>query len=123
MSRRSEALPREARLTNRTDFESVKKEGKWIRGDSFDLIAAANRYERMRLGIIVPLYSHSVAERNRLKRRVREVMRRLVLPRAAGSYDIVVKARRSAYALDYGGIREVITCLAGNLEGNRSHHE
>lgn len=53
---------------------------------------------------MVPRHKHSAVERNRLKRRLREILRQSVLPRldAAGlALDVVVRARREAYGADF----------------------
>jgi ribonuclease P protein component len=61
-----------------------------------------------RLGVIVPRHGASAVARNRLRRRVREIARRQVLPQL-GPVDLVVRARAGAYqaqpealALDLG---------------------
>jgi ribonuclease P protein component len=49
---------------------------------------------------VVPKHKHTGVERNRVKRRLREILRREVLPRldAAGlNLDVLVRARREAY--------------------------
>ena len=52
------------------------------------------------MGIIVPKHRRRIVERNRLKRRLREIGRIEVLPRLReGSLDVdvLVRARREAY--------------------------
>jgi ribonuclease P protein component len=59
--------------------------------------------------VIVPKHRHTVAERNRVKRRLREALRLEVLPRleAAGiPADVLVRARREAYGAPYGVLRD-----------------
>lgn len=118
--RRSEALPRDVRITKKADFERGKGEGVWIRGSSFDLIFKKGPLDVTRLGIIVPLYSHKVVERNRLKRIVREVMRRFVMPEMIEPYDIVVKAKRNAYEADYKSIQLELRGLASKFREGRN---
>ena len=58
--------------------------------------------------MIVPKHRHRVVDRNRLKRRLREVARTEVLPRlreAPGGVDVIVRARREAYAATYEELR------------------
>jgi ribonuclease P protein component len=47
--------------------------------------------------VIVPRFAHTAPERNRLRRRVREICRRAVLPVLATPLDVAVRARRGAY--------------------------
>ena len=48
------------------------------------------------MGVIVPRHGGTVVARNRLRRRLRELLRRRVL-RRAGAADLVARARASAY--------------------------
>jgi ribonuclease P protein component len=105
MSRKSEALPGEARITKKKDYERIKREGVWIRGENFDVIVARAPGKISRLGLIVPLHSHNVVERNVLKRRLRELMRRKFLPDMRDARDVVVRARKKAYDKDYESVR------------------
>lgn len=57
-----------------------------------------------RAGLIVPRYSHSAVERNRVKRRLREIVRQHVLP-AIRRHDFVVRALPSAYVASFGDLR------------------
>jgi ribonuclease P protein component len=63
------------------------------------------------LGLIVPKHGRRIVDRNVLKRRLREIGRRQILVdlNAAGlSVDVLVRARRSAYEVDFEGLsREV----------------
>jgi ribonuclease P protein component len=105
MAERSEALPLVARIRKHEEFERVKREGLWSRGRLFDVITAAGRGECSRLGLIIPLHSHTIVERNRLKRRTREVARRFLLPRLESISDLVVRARKEAYQADFESLK------------------
>lgn len=53
---------------------------------------------------MVPRYGHNAVRRNRVKRRLKEALRREILPRldaAGASTDIIVRARREAYGTSY----------------------
>jgi ribonuclease P protein component len=53
-----------------------------------------------RLGVIVPKHGRRIVERNLLKRRLREIGRRRLLPeleRRGVAVDVLVRARRAAY--------------------------
>ena len=56
-----------------------------------------------RVGIIVPRHKHSAVDRNRLKRRLREVVRLHLLPAlaAAPAVDLVVRAMPEAYGATF----------------------
>jgi ribonuclease P protein component len=83
-----------------------------------DVFLAPSPVGFSRLGVIVPKHGRSIVERNRLKRRIREVGRRAVLPDAARlglAVDVLVRARAEAYGAGYaaieGGIREAVEGL------------
>jgi ribonuclease P protein component len=59
------------------------------------------------VGIVVPRHQHSAVDRNRLKRRLRELVRLELLPmlRAQPSVDLAIRARREAYATNVDGLR------------------
>lgn len=57
-----------------------------------------------RMGMIVPRFQFSAVARNRLRRRIREVWRREVRPAQPG-WDLVVRARREAYAAPFAVLR------------------
>jgi ribonuclease P protein component len=61
-----------------------------------------------RTGIIVPKYQSNAIERNRLRRRLREIVRR-ELQRRLPAIDLVVRARRSAYAASFAVLRAELT--------------
>jgi ribonuclease P protein component len=61
-----------------------------------DISWCANELEHPRLALVVPRYGRPAVERNRLRRRIREIGRRRILPRLA-PVDVVVRARTAAY--------------------------
>jgi ribonuclease P protein component len=56
------------------------------------------------VGFVIPKYKHSGVERNRLKRRLRELIRLEVLPGLA-PVDLVFKALPVAYARNFDTLR------------------
>jgi ribonuclease P protein component len=63
---------------------------------------------------VVPKYGHTSVERNKLKRRLRELARRQLLPVAA-SCDVLVRARREAYQAPFDRLRGDIESVAAQL--------
>ena len=58
---------------------------------------------------MVPLHRHGTVERNRLKRRLREIARLELLPRLderGMQHDVLVRARREAYDVDFTTLRD-----------------
>jgi len=73
--------------------------------------------ESARAGIVVPRYGHTIVERNRLKRRLREFVRTEWLVEAQSQKpapEILVRARPAAYDADARALREAFgRCLGG----------
>jgi ribonuclease P protein component len=98
---RSERLPRDARIRASSDIGALIERGKRRRTRCLDVFFAASPASRSRLGLIVPKHGRRVVDRNLLKRRLREIGRREILPalEAMGvRADVLVRARRDAYA-------------------------
>ena len=77
--------------------------GKRKRTRSLDVFFASSPASRSRLGLIVPKHGRRIVDRNLLKRRLREIGRRQVLPwlEARGlRVDVLVRARGAAYGSD-----------------------
>jgi ribonuclease P protein component len=64
--------------------------------------------------VVVPKHGRSSVDRNKLKRRLREVLRLEVMPRLADSnaaVDVLVRARREAYAASYEQLNDELVEL------------
>ena len=53
-----------------------------------------------RIGIVVPKHRRRIVDRNRVKRRLREIVRTRVLPELNG-IDLLIRARPEAYASSF----------------------
>ena len=58
--------------------------------------ASASLFSHPRVGIVVPKHRHKVVARNRVKRRLRELVRTALLP-DLGSIDLLIRAKPAAY--------------------------
>ncbi len=61
-----------------------------------DISWRPNELGHPRLGMVIPLFGHGAVERNQVRRRIREISRRRILPLVKG-LDLVVRSRRKAY--------------------------
>jgi ribonuclease P protein component len=68
---------------------------------------------------VVPKHQHSAVDRNRLKRRLRELSRTELLPSiaSAASVDVVIRARREAYDAGFGALGTDLRTVADRLAG------
>lgn len=88
----------------------MRREGKRFRTPRLEIRYIASLSLLPRVGIIVPRHKQSAVARNRVKRRLRELVRCAFLPALATSpsMDIVVRAAPEAYDAD-------VATLAGDL--------
>jgi ribonuclease P protein component len=80
-------------------------QGKRRRTDHLDLFLRPSPVGSSRLAVIVPRLRHSAVQRNRLRRRLREIGRRQVLPALAEPTDVAVRARPRAYTARFETLR------------------
>lgn len=80
-----------------------------MRTEYFEVRALASPLAHPRVGLIVPRHRHTAVDRNRLKRRLREVVRVRWLRRLP-PVDLVVRARPNAYQASF---RAIESDLAG----------
>ena len=90
-----EGLPRRQRLSRASDIQAVIQSGSRSRTPRIELYWTSNRAGYPRLGVIVPRYGATAVARNRLRRRLREYLRRRLAE--LGGRDVVVRARSRAY--------------------------
>ena len=107
MHQESRAFPRSHRLTRGSDLQVVRREGKRIRTEHLEVRALASLLPHPRVGVIVPRYKHSAVDRNRLKRRLREIIRTSLVPEFAqhASADVVIRALPHAYEASFETLR------------------
>ena len=84
-----------------------------------DVRVIASPLARSRVGIVVPRHQHTAVERNKLKRRLRELVRTELLPAVAGaaSADMVIRARREAYGATFAALGMDVRAAAERVAG------
>lgn len=63
----------------------------------------------------MPRYKHSAVDRNRLKRRLREIVR-LHMLRAMPPVDVVVRARPAAYQAPFAELRDELLSVREKID-------
>jgi ribonuclease P protein component len=79
-----------------------------------DVRAIASPLGHPRVGVVVPRYSGSAVDRNRVKRRLRELVRTRLLPTAL-SADVVIRARRDAYSASFDALTADVMRVCAQL--------
>ena len=87
-----------------------------MRAGAFELRVGASPLAVPRVGWIVPKYKHGSVERNRVKRRLREVVRLEWLP-VLPPCDVVIRALPPAYGLDFAAFRRDLRKALVRLPG------
>jgi ribonuclease P protein component len=73
--------------------------------------ASASLLLHPRVGVVVPKHRHRIVERNRVKRRLRELVRLALLPRLEGT-DILIRAKPEAYDSSFGQLAGDLTAIS-----------
>ena len=69
----------------------------------------------VRVGIVVPLHGHSSVDRNKVKRRLRELVRHHLIDLQSG-VDIILKASEDSYVKSFGDLRSDVESMRLLLE-------
>jgi ribonuclease P protein component len=108
-------LPRSARITRSGEIRALLRRGKRSRTAHLDVFDSASPASFPRIGVVVPRVKQPVVARNRLKRRLREVLRTEVLPRLQEAElwrDVLVRVRPEAYRAAFRDLRAELTAWA-----------
>jgi ribonuclease P protein component len=111
-------MPRASRIRKTRDIRTILRRGKRRRTAHLDVFLSSSPVSRCRWGLIVPKHRHTIVERNRLKRRLREVGRTEVLPRLwreGLAVDVLVRARREAYGAGFRELRDELLAMTEGL--------
>ncbi|HEV2182443.1 MAG TPA: ribonuclease P protein component [Candidatus Acidoferrales bacterium] len=103
-------LPREWRLVRRSDFEAVYREGRRRSSATFLVFLRANGLERDRFGMSVKKALGNAVVRNRMRRRIREILRlhrEEILP----GWDVVIHPSRSVETLEFSKLETELLAL------------
>jgi ribonuclease P protein component len=101
-------LPPSRRITRTREIRELLRRGKRRKTSHLDVFFLSSGEPLARVGLVVPKYQRSAVERNVVKRRLKELSRREVLPRLSGSsasLDVLIRARRGAYDAGYRQVR------------------
>lgn len=101
--RRSLGLPRVCRLLRRAEYEAVYKAGRRRSGREFAVFLRPNGTEVSRFGWSVKKALGNAVRRNRIRRRVREIVR-AHRDEIAPGWDVVIHPRSSAANSEFSSL-------------------
>ena len=116
-------LPPSSRITRSRDIRALLRRGRKKKTSHLDVFFLSPGESGSRVGLIVPKHRRRVVDRNRVKRRLREVCRREVLPRlrdAELSLDLLIRARRESYETSYQQLKRELVEVTEELCSGRS---
>jgi len=88
--------------------------------ERLDARAAASLLLYPRVGVVVPKYKRNIVDRNRTKRRLKELARLKLLP-ILGRVDVLVRAKPEAYSSSFDQLAIEMDVLARWASGIGSH--
>jgi ribonuclease P protein component len=96
-------FPREARLVRRGDFDAVYRAGKRRSNSHFTVFLRANQMPHTRFGFSIKKALGGAVVRNRIRRRVREIVRchRLEIP---AGWDIVIHPKSNVSKAEFAAL-------------------
>jgi ribonuclease P protein component len=93
----------------------VKKAGRRLRTEHLEVRASDSLLSHARAAVIVGKHGHTIVERNRLRRRLRELVRVKILS-VLEATDIVVRAFPSAYERSFADLSKDIDEIMRQLQ-------
>lgn len=104
-------LPKKHRLKKKRDFDLVFKKGKVSFEKFLVLKKLENSLKESRFGFVVSLkISKKAKDRNKVKRRLREVIKNK-LPQVKPGYDIIFFSKKGIEEKDFKEIKEIVEKL------------
>jgi ribonuclease P protein component len=100
---RAPGLPRQCRVVRRSEYDAVYREGRRRSSREFTVFVRTNGLEFSRFGWSVKRALGTAVRRNRIRRRLREILR-LHRQEIAPGWDIVIHPRSSAATADFSAL-------------------
>jgi ribonuclease P protein component len=113
----SERFSRANRLAKSSDIRRLLNTGRRMRTGHLEFLWSDNVAGLPRMGLIVPKYQSTGVARNRLRRRLKELWRREVQGRTP-PVDVLVRARREAYAATFAALRSEVHAWRDAVAGS-----
>ena len=104
------------------EIREILRRGSRKKTSHLDVFFLSSKEEHSRVGFIVPKHNRRAVDRNRVKRRLREIARREILPRfmeAGVRLDLLIRARRDAYETSYRQLQIELLEVTGELCSGR----
>ena len=116
---RGARFPREARLVRKAEFDAVYRAGKRRSSSHFTVFFRANEQPQSRFGFSIKKTLGGAVVRNRIRRRLREMVRchRLEIP---AGWDIVIHPKSTVASAEFAALTvELRRLLEGAPQSNK----
>jgi ribonuclease P protein component len=97
----------------------VKRAGRRLRTEHLDVRAIDSLLSHARVAVIVAKHGHSIVERNRLRRRLRELARTRIIPVTHG-VDLVIRSLATAYDASFEQLGSEVETVVAKLSAMAS---
>ena len=98
------------RLARAAEIRQIGREGKRIRTPHCDVRISASLLLSGRVGIVVPKFGRHSVDRNRVKRRLSELVRCELLPHLH-HIDVLIRTRPEAYGASFDALRDDVMAI------------
>jgi ribonuclease P protein component len=115
-------FPRSCRLLHRADFDAVYREGRKRVSREFSVFLRANGLSHSRFGWSIKKALGNAVWRNRIRRRLREMVR-LHRGKIAPGWDVVIHPRSSVGAADFAALANELLRLLPRDQAAESSKE
>jgi ribonuclease P protein component len=115
-------LPRACRLVHRTEYDAVYSEGRRRTSREFTVFLRPNGLQVSRFGWSIKKALGNAVRRNRIRRRLREILR-LHRGEIAQGWDIVIHPRSSAATAEFLALSDELLKLLLRAERTHDHVE
>jgi ribonuclease P protein component len=88
--------------------------GRRLRTEHLDVRSIDSLLSYARVAVVVGKHGHEIVERNRLRRRLRELARTRLIPEING-LDVVIRATNAAYEASFDRLSDEIGIVATKL--------
>jgi ribonuclease P protein component len=96
----------------------VKRAGRRLRTEHLEVRTVASLLSHVRLAVIVGKHRHTIVERNRLRRRLRELARVRLIP-FHSDIDVVIRCLPTAYGASFSSLTDEIDQIGRQLSEHR----
>lgn len=120
LARKKFRFVRTSRLTKEADLELVRRTGKRMQTECLEARASASLLLHPRIGVVVPKYSRNIVDRNRTKRRLRELARLRLLPMLE-RVDLLLRAKPDAYGSSFDHLAVEVDAIGRWASGITDH--